>query len=112
MIDSLFVNSNELMNFFLKKVTLCIIILIMCCLLGLLSFGLRPLLCSKDSVNIRVAYSEDIDSKIVKVIRTDIVVYGGIYKFNTMKEFLSTKNIQLSTDFQGLDLSNLFDNTT
>ncbi|CAJ0834906.1 5453_t:CDS:2 [Entrophospora sp. SA101] len=96
-----------------EKVTLCIIILTLCFCLGLLSFALRPLLCKDDASSSRLAFSErsGTGNELVKVYRDDIVVYGGIYKFPTMKSFMSTKNIQLSDNFKGSDLSNLFDNT-
>jgi len=97
-----------------EKVTLCIIIFIICLMLGFLTFGLQPALCpSNNGVNMRVAYSvHQPDGTLQKIIRQDsVVIYGGIYSFANVKKVLAAKGISMPNEFQGLDVSALFDST-
>ncbi|CAG8642842.1 12913_t:CDS:2, partial [Ambispora leptoticha] len=95
-----------------EKVTLCMIIIFICLLLAILTFGLRPALCPEDTSS-RAAYSIRQDNNsLVKVVRDDVLIYGKIYNFSLVQSYLSqVNNITMNTNFKGVDLSPLFDNT-
>ncbi|KAL1922994.1 uncharacterized protein VTP21DRAFT_9370 [Calcarisporiella thermophila] len=93
-----------------EKVALCFIILIFCGLLGFITYGLQPLLCPEKRVSF--SYTQPGPAgQPVKVWREDVSVHGELYRFNDMRIFLAHYGIELLKDYQGVDLSGLFDAT-
>ncbi|KAL1920831.1 uncharacterized protein VTP21DRAFT_11466 [Calcarisporiella thermophila] len=93
-----------------EKVTLCIIILFFCGLLGFLTFALQPALCPQQRVS--YSYTQQMpDGSLYKVWRENVTVYGELYGFEDMRNFLAQFEIDLVNDYKGVDLSGLFDGT-
>ncbi|KAL1920786.1 uncharacterized protein VTP21DRAFT_11421 [Calcarisporiella thermophila] len=95
-----------------EKVTLCLIILFFCGLLAFLTFALQPALCPQQRVSF--SYTEQFpNGTLSKIWREDVIVYGELYGFEDMRNFLALPQIgiNLVNDYKGVDLSGLFDGT-
>lgn len=83
-------------------------IILLCCLaLAYLTFGLQQTLCPEQRQT--YAYSTDVNGEIVKAYRENVTVHGMAYPFETMQTYLATKGLNLTKEYQGVDLSWLFD---
>lgn len=65
-------------------------------------------LCPHERITNAYSYSNSTDT--VLTWRSDVLIFGRLYPFDIMTQFLSTYNISLSTDFEGANLSSLFQN--
>ncbi|KAL1919641.1 uncharacterized protein VTP21DRAFT_1572 [Calcarisporiella thermophila] len=93
-----------------EKVSLCLIAFFFCSILGFLTFGIQPSLCPEKREFF--SYTQKQNGKIIKVYREHITVYGQLYSFELVRDFLANYGVpDLSTDYKGVDLSPLFDAT-
>lgn len=78
--------------------------------LGFITFGMRFALCPHERESNAYSYYNQSTSQTELTWRSDIDVYGRLYPFEIMKTFLESRyNITLSKDFEGANLSPLFD---
>jgi chitin synthase len=75
--------------------------------LAYLTFGLQRTLCPEQRQT--YPYSTNINGATVKVYRENVTVYGKVYPFKKMQSFLATKKLNLTKEYQGVDLSWIFD---
>ncbi|GAB5590965.1 hypothetical protein Unana1_05865 [Umbelopsis nana] len=55
------------------------------------------------------AYSTAVNGSMVKAYRGNVTIHGMVYRFETMQTYLATKGLNLTKEYQGVDLSWLFD---
>jgi chitin synthase len=86
--------------------------IILFCSVGLayLTFGLKLTLCPEQRQT--YAYSTVYNGSFVKAYRTNVTVHGMVYPYETMHRYLATKGLNLTKEFQGVDLSWIFDADT
>lgn len=83
-------------------------IILFCCLaLAYLTFGLQQTLCPEQRQT--YAYSTAVNGSMVKAYRENVTIHGMVYRFETMQTYLATKGLNLTKEYQGVDLSWLFD---
>ncbi|KAG2179561.1 hypothetical protein INT44_006408 [Umbelopsis vinacea] len=58
------------------------------------------------------AYSTLYNGSLVRAYRENNTVHGMLYPYETMHQYLATKGLNLTKEFQGVDLSSLFDADT
>ncbi|KAF9190224.1 hypothetical protein BGZ50_000331 [Haplosporangium sp. Z 11] len=93
-----------------EKVTLCMIITLICALLAFIIFGLKPTMCP-DGMRTVMSYStQPTDgSRPVKDNHINsVIVKGSLYSIDDMQRYLRSKSIIMSQDYQGRDISALF----
>ncbi|KAF9162729.1 Chitin synthase, class 3 [Actinomortierella ambigua] len=93
-----------------EKVTLCMLIFFICCLLAYLIFGIRPTMCP-DNARAVLSYSTNpTDDKPAQKNNyiDSVIVRGTVYPFDDMRQFLGTKRVILGRDYRGMDISALF----
>jgi chitin synthase len=78
--------------------------------LAYLTFGLQQTLCPEQRQT--YAYSTLYNGSLVKAYRENVTVHGMVYPYETMHQYLATKGLNLTKEFQGVDLSWLFDADT
>ncbi|KAH8556986.1 chitin synthase [Umbelopsis sp. PMI_123] len=93
-----------------EKVTLVYIIIFCSVGLAYLTFGLKLTLCPEQRQT--YAYSTVYNGSFVKAYRTNVTVHGMVYPYETMHRYLATKGLNLTKEFQGVDLSWIFDADT
>ncbi|KAF9905346.1 hypothetical protein EC991_001711 [Linnemannia zychae] len=94
-----------------EKVTLCLIILLICCLLAFVIFGLQPTMCPKDSATFEYSYpNPNGGPPTVANHINHVFVRGSAYPLPEMKKFLlnTGSRVVLADDFQGRDISAIF----
>lgn len=82
----------------------------LCGALAYIIYGLNIDLCPQDRVS--YPFATVIDGQRVPVQREMVSVFGQIYPFNTMASYFATQNLNLTTDFQGLEIGAMFDGDT
>ncbi|KAL9538522.1 hypothetical protein MBANPS3_010869 [Mucor bainieri] len=93
-----------------EKIALCSVIILLCICLGFLTFGMRFALCPHERETNAYSFYNQSTGQTELTWRTDINVYGRLYPFDTINAFLATRyNMTLSRDFEGANLSPLFD---
>ncbi|CAO0796117.1 unnamed protein product [Mucor circinelloides] len=93
-----------------EKIALCSVIILLCICLGFLTFGMRFALCPHERETNTYSFYNQSTGQTELTWRTDINVYGKLYPFDIVNTFLATRyNITLSKDFEGANLSPLFD---
>ncbi|GJJ67987.1 chitin synthase [Entomortierella parvispora] len=100
----------EVVQAWREKVTLCMIIALICGVLAFIIFGLTPTLCPTDSRSV-IAYSTTpTDGQpATKDNHIDsVIIRGSAYPFDKMQQYLSARNIIMSPDFRAMDISSLF----
>ncbi|KAG2185821.1 hypothetical protein INT43_002258 [Umbelopsis isabellina] len=90
-----------------EKVTLVYIIIFCCLALAYLTFGLQRTLCPEQRQT--YPYSTTVNGATVKVYRQNITVYGKVYPFEYMQSFFATKGLNVTKEYQGVDMSGIFD---
>ncbi|OZJ04956.1 hypothetical protein BZG36_01735 [Bifiguratus adelaidae] len=96
---------------FREKLTLCYIIVFFWAVLAFVTFGLQRVLCSVQ----RVAYPFTTQStnppfQLQRTWRGNTVtVYGNVYPFAPVQQYLAKQNINLTEEYQNEDISALFD---
>ncbi|ORX51345.1 hypothetical protein DM01DRAFT_1289873 [Hesseltinella vesiculosa] len=88
------------------KVTLCVLILLLCAALGYVTYGLTKTLCPDNASNL--AYSQVFNGTRTPVWRSDVRVYGSVYSLDDMKSFFSSQGLNLTNDYQNMDISSIF----
>lgn len=83
-------------------------IILFCIGFGFLTFGMKFALCPHERITNTYSYYNSTNT--ILTWRSDILVYGRLYPFDIMNQFLSIYNISLSNDFKGANLSPLFQN--
>ncbi|GAA5803123.1 hypothetical protein HPULCUR_008598 [Helicostylum pulchrum] len=91
-----------------EKITLCSIIVLFCLGLAFLTFGMKFVLCPYERVTNAYSYYNSTLKDTTLTWRSEILVYGKLYPFDVMNSFLSSYNISLSKDFEGANMSPLF----
>ncbi|KAI1312300.1 hypothetical protein EDD11_002954 [Mortierella claussenii] len=93
-----------------EKVTLCMIIALICGLLAFVIFGLQPTLCPDDSRAVMSYSTQPTDGSMpTKENHIDsVIVRGSVYPFEEMQRFLSGRSIIMSQDFRSRDITALF----
>ena len=83
----------------------------LCGLLAYIIYGLNIDLCPSDRLS--YPYSA-LNSEGVRVPtqREQVSVFGQVYKFETMQDYFSSINMNLTSDFQGMELGSIFDGDT
>lgn len=91
--------------------TLCYLIGFLCGLLAYVIYGLTVDLCPSDYQS--YPYSA-VNAQGVRepLQREDVYVFGQLYKFNVMQEFFDTQHMNLTKDFQGMEIGPLFNGDT
>jgi chitin synthase len=93
-----------------EKVSLVYIILFCCLCLAFLTFVMRIVLCPEQRVTNSFSYFNETTQTREKYYRQDISVFGTLYPYSVMQDFLKSKyNITINGDYQGVDFSALFD---
>ncbi|GAN03143.1 glycosyltransferase family 2 protein [Mucor ambiguus] len=93
-----------------EKIALCSVIILLCMCLGFLTFGMRFALCPHERETNTYSFYNQSTGQTELTWRTDINVYGRLYPFDTVNAFFATRyNMTLSRDFEGANLSPLFD---
>ncbi|KAG2189051.1 hypothetical protein INT44_004193 [Umbelopsis vinacea] len=93
-----------------EKLSLVYIILFCCLCLAFLTFGMRLALCPEQRVTNSYSYFNETTQTREKYYRQDVSVYGILYPYSVMQDFLKSKyNITINGDYQGVDFSPLFD---
>ncbi|KAL9557864.1 hypothetical protein MBANPS3_001173 [Mucor bainieri] len=94
-----------------EKVTLCYLVGFLCGLLAYVIYGLNVDLCPKDRLS--YPYSA-INAQGVRVPtqREQVSVFGQVYKFETMQDYFLSINMNLTSDFKGMELGSIFDGDT
>lgn len=83
--------------------------MLFCLCLGFLTFGMRFALCPQDRETNPYSYYNQSTDQTELTWRTKVNVYGRLYPFDTINTFLQSRyNITLSKDFEGANLSPLF----
>ncbi|KAF9128537.1 hypothetical protein BGX30_014286 [Mortierella sp. GBA39] len=98
-----------------EKVTLCLIIALICALLAFVIFGLEPTMCPKESSTFEYTYSSQNGALPQIATYPDYVfVRGAAYPFSAMQSFLlgGGRNIIMPVDFKSRDISALFYDTS
>ncbi|KAI8073128.1 chitin synthase-domain-containing protein [Gongronella butleri] len=93
-----------------EKVTLCVLILLLCAALGYVTYGLTRTLCPTQQTNL--AYSQELNGKRSPVWRSDVRVYGSVYDFGDMVNFMGSQGLNFTKDYENLDISSIFDDDT
>ncbi|KAG0198058.1 hypothetical protein BGX28_008477 [Mortierella sp. GBA30] len=93
-----------------EKVTLCIIILLICGLLAFVIFGLQPTMCPTDSRSVMSYSTQPTDGQpAVKDNQIQsVIIRGSVYPFEDMQAYLKRRNIIMSQDYRGRDITQLF----
>ncbi|KAF8925104.1 hypothetical protein BGZ58_001144 [Dissophora ornata] len=93
-----------------EKVTLCIIIALICSVLAFIIFGLQPSLCPTDSRAVASYSTQPNDgSTPVKDNHLDsVIVRGSLYPFAAMQTYLSSRSVVMSQDYRARDITALF----
>ncbi|KAF9562029.1 hypothetical protein EC968_005408 [Mortierella alpina] len=93
-----------------EKVTLCIIILLICGLLAFVIFGLQPVMCPTDSRSAMSYSTQPTDGqRPVKDNQIDsVIIRGSVYPFEGMQEYLRNNRVIMSQDYRGRDITSLF----
>ncbi|KAG1084745.1 hypothetical protein G6F42_021662 [Rhizopus arrhizus] len=94
-----------------EKVTLCYLVGFLCGLLAYVIYGLNVDLCPRDRLS--YPYSA-INAQGVRVPsqREQVSVFGQVYKFETMQNYFLSINMNLTSDFKGMELGSIFDGDT
>lgn len=98
-----------------EKVTLCLIIALICALLAFVIFGLEPTMCPKESSTFEYTYpSQNGDLPQIAIHSDYVFVRGAAYSFAAMQSFLlgGGRNIVMPVDFKARDISALFYDTS
>ncbi|KAI8877989.1 glycosyltransferase family 2 protein [Backusella circina FSU 941] len=90
-----------------EKVTLCYLVAFLCGFLAYIIYGLNIDLCPQNRET--YPYSKMIDGVPTPIEYTDVFVFGRMVPFDTMKDYLSTKNMTLTSDFAGVEMGSIFD---
>jgi chitin synthase len=91
---------------------LCYLVGLLCGLLAYVIYGLQVNLCPSDRQS--YPYSSINNEGVrARVFREEVSVFGQLYKFDTMQNyFMEHYNMNLTKDFQGMELSSIFDGDT
>lgn len=98
-----------------EKVTLCLIIMLICGLLAFVIFGLEPTMCPKESSTFEYTYpSQNGALPQIAAHSGYVFVRGAAYSFPAMQSFLlgGGRNIIMPVDFKARDISALFYDTS
>ncbi|KAI9314161.1 chitin synthase [Dichotomocladium elegans] len=90
-----------------EKVTLVYIILILCGALAYVTYGLNETLCPDGIRN--YPYSAMVDGVRTPVYREEPRVFGYLYELDTLKSFFSSKGLNLTNDYENMELGSIFD---
>ncbi|KAG0739271.1 hypothetical protein G6F23_009070 [Rhizopus arrhizus] len=93
-----------------EKVTLCYLIALLCGLLAYVIYGLHLNICPQKAEG--YPYSTLINGTRQRVQRSEVSVFGKLYSFGVMQSFMQTQGMNLTTEFQGMELGALFDGDT
>ncbi|KAF9363852.1 Chitin synthase, class 3 [Mortierella sp. NVP85] len=97
-----------------EKVTLCMIIFLICGVLAFIIFGLQPALCPSGS-NSAISYStQPTDGSRPKKenYTRSVIIRGSLYPYANMQAYLQRKKIDLTSEYQGQDITSLFYDTS
>ncbi|CEG69555.1 Putative Chitin synthase [Rhizopus microsporus] len=95
-----------------EKLSLCYIILILCGALAFITYGLNRALCPPSSQASNTPYSQVVDGQRIPVYHENPRVFGQIYPMDALKSFFATKGLNLTNDYQNVELSGIFDGDT
>ncbi|CDS10376.1 hypothetical protein LRAMOSA03052 [Lichtheimia ramosa] len=93
-----------------EKLTLVYIILLLCGALAYVTYGLQETLCP-DSIQ-NFPYSTVVDGERRPFYRENPRVYGTIYDMDTLKEFFASKGLNLTNDYENMEIGSIFDGDT
>ncbi|KAI7876884.1 hypothetical protein K492DRAFT_172137 [Lichtheimia hyalospora FSU 10163] len=93
-----------------EKLTLVYIILLLCGALAYVTYGLQETLCP-DSIQ-NFPYSTIVDGERRPFYRENPRVYGTIYDMDTLKEFFASKGLNLTNDYENMEIGSIFDGDT
>jgi chitin synthase len=83
----------------------------LCALLAYVIYGLQVNLCPSDRQSYPYS-SVNSQGLRVPVSREDVSVFGQLYKFDIMQNYFMEHNMNLTKDFQGMELNSIFDGDT
>lgn len=86
------------------------IILLLCGALAYVTYGLQETLCP-DSIQ-NFPYSTIVDGERRPFYRENPRVYGTIYDMDTLKEFFASKGLNLTNDYENMEIGSIFDGDT
>lgn len=86
------------------------IILLLCGALAYVTYGLQETLCP-DSIQ-NFPYSTVVDGERRPFYRENPRVYGTIYDMDTLKEFFASKGLNLTNDYENMEIGSIFDGDT
>ncbi|KAI9313223.1 chitin synthase-domain-containing protein [Dichotomocladium elegans] len=93
-----------------EKITLVFCILLLCGVLIYITYGLNMTLCPQSVKNF--AYSGSEGGARGPIYRSNVRVLGRVYELDRMKAFFATKGVNLTNDYENMDLSPIFDGDT
>ncbi|KAI8393502.1 chitin synthase-domain-containing protein [Radiomyces spectabilis] len=93
-----------------EKLTLVYMILLLCGALTFITYGLNRTLCPSTHTN--YPYSQKVNGQRTPVWRQDVRVFGQLYPLDKMKDFFSAKGLNLTNDYENMDISSIFDGDT
>ncbi|KAI8139495.1 chitin synthase-domain-containing protein [Fennellomyces sp. T-0311] len=89
-----------------EKLALVFIILGLCGVLVFITYGLTLVLCPENRSN--SAYSVEVDGVRRPIYSKDVRVYGRVYEMDRMKDFFATQGVNLTNDYENMDLGPIF----
>lgn len=86
--------------------------MILCGALAFITYGLNRALCPPSSQASNTPYSQVVDGQRIPVYHENPRVFGQIYPMDALKSFFATKGLNLTNDYQNVELSGIFDGDT
>ncbi|KAG0228625.1 Chitin synthase, class 3 [Actinomortierella wolfii] len=93
-----------------EKVTLCMLIFFICCLLAYLIFGVKATMCPDNARAVLNYSTNPVNGKpaMKNNYIESVIVRGTVYPFEEMQDHLRSRNIIMSNDYRGRDITALF----
>ena len=89
---------------------MCYLVAFLCGLLAYVIYGLNVQLCPRDRIS--YPYAEEVNGVRVPIQRDSVSVFGQLYSTPIMQSFFATQNLNLTQDFNGMEIGGMFDGDT
>lgn len=90
---------------------MCYIILLLCGALAFVTYGLTKVLCPSGGSS-STPYSMVVDGNRVAVYQENPRVFGQVYPMDVLQSFFSEKGLNLTTDYQNMEIGAIFNGDT
>ncbi|CAO3677614.1 unnamed protein product [Rhizopus stolonifer] len=94
-----------------EKLSLCYIILLLCCALAFITYGLTRALCPPNSRS-TTSYSMVSNGRRIPVYNQNPRVFGQFYPLDVIQSFFDIKGLNLTTDYENTEIGGIFDGDT